>query len=256
MFSICADRRAVPVTVPLLAPPLETKVDKFARQMLVELAVSLAIGVVSALFVTSTAGLFALFIGIQIQLIVSGILRWRSLSNPSARTQWLAPTAFSLSAANHAYVLTHEAGHAAAYQALFAEAKTQITLYPYEGGLTSFRGKGITKLGEWIGKERLFPLVAAAGPALSCIASGILLALGLKLERKHPETARMLIVSALVNFLFHVVYALSALFASPTYLAHDFVALWVTAAIHPVIAAIAILAIPFFIYAIARSSSL
>ena len=210
-----------------------------------EAAISLAIGATCSLFVATPIGLAFLFGGIAVQLLVNAAIRIHTTCN----TRWSVPTIFSLGSAIHANTLIHEFGHYSAAFATLKNANPIIEYSPYVGGSTRFQISELSKFGQWLGKERVHPFIVGAGPALSCAVSTLLLAIGLGIEQHNSEMGRMLIVSAVVNFLVHALYALSALLANPTNFSHDFVALWAMTGLHPIAAAVAMVAIPILLIA-------
>ncbi len=226
-----------------ISPDLSTKIQKIALPILLELTASLAIGAICSTFVATPAGATLLATGIVIQLIVNITLRFFI----DDQDNWITPSVFALGTAFNAQTLIHEAGHALAIQSLLHNSKPTITLLPFQSGLTKFRVISPTDLGKQLGTHHIMPLVAAAGPALSLAVSSATLTAGLSLQEQAPELGRTLIVASLVDFLFHFVYALTALIAAPTDFAHDFITLSL-AGIHPLASAITIAAIPAFIY--------
>src|SRR3989344_6125086 len=230
-------------------------VQKIALPILKEATVSLAIGAVCGLFVATPIGLTLLFGGIAVQLLVNTAMRsciayheHRLQMDPHnkvpASIRWFASEVFAFGSAIHANTLIHEFGHYGAALATLKNPSLSLELFPFKGGATRIQASALSKFGERLGEQNVHPFISGAGPALSCCVSGILMGVGLGIQRKHPETARMLIVSSLINFIVHAVYAFSAFFTNPTYFAHDFVALWAMAGLHPLVATIAILAIP------------
>jgi hypothetical protein len=232
-------------------------VQKIAVQTLGELALSIAIGAVCSTFVATPAGISFIAIGLVVQTIVNlairilvGYAEYQAAEDPDYEppelVRWLAPTVFAAATLSNGQTVIHEAGHALAANALLKNGNASIHLLPYLGGYTTFSPRSLSELGHKVGAENVMTLVSAAGPALTLSLSSVGLATGLALENEAPEISRMLIVAALIDFLTHAVYALSALVSDPANFSHDFVSLW-TAGLHPVTATVIIVAIPTLI---------
>jgi hypothetical protein len=112
--------------------------------------------------------------------------------------------------------------------------------------MTSFAGEKLTKFGKYLGANRSIALVTAAGAALTLLVSSIVLWIGLKLKKSNPETSIYLATYAMSDFAQHAYYALSALWSPGDNMSHDFVRLH-SFGLHPLIAAVGIIAIPILI---------
>ena len=242
---------------PILTPSSIAK--DIAKSALLEFAISLLLTGISYCFIATPAAAATLGIGLAIQTIVSLAIRiyigycnyhqqtLPAQEAPPLEEKWLGAYSFAWGSAHNAQVVVHEAGHALAAKALLQGVNTKITLLPYNGGVTNIQWKGVSWLGEKIGHERIQPLISAAGPLLTLALSTVLLGVGLAHLDTSPEISRMLIVSALIDFVTHILYALSALTSNLTRFSHDFFALWQLGNIHPIVAAVAIAAIPVLV---------
>jgi hypothetical protein len=250
-------RYPVPVLTPEQRNEIHSDIVKnIAMRSLMELAYSMALAAICCCFVATSAGITTIAMGLAIQTIFSlsiriyvGYHEYRGRINPnhevSTVAKWLGAYSLASGSVNNAQVVVHEAGHALAINALLKNANPKITLFPYEGGVTSWRGvREVTGLGQKIGRDNIQPIIAGAGPFLTLGLSTILLGVGLAEQDSSPEVSRMLIVSAIIDFFTHIHYALSALSANLSNFSHDFVALWQLGGIHPLAAAIVIAAIP------------
>jgi hypothetical protein len=229
----------IPKDVPKMSPTLEV-----AIRALRELVISLMFGAMCCAFTATPALLWG---GIIIQCIVNTAIRIILAANGRPLDNWLTALGVSLGSLHNPQILIHETGHVAAVEGLLQNGNPKIELFPYFGGSTSFQVSKPTELGKKLGVERIQPIIAASGPILSLAVSTVQLGVSLKLSHHAPELSRMLVLASLVNFLFHFVYAVSAIWANPKNCANDFVVLK-AAGIHPLFAALAILAIPFTIF--------
>ncbi len=142
-------------------------------------------------------------------------------------------------------VLIHEIGHALATSLFFKTAWLKIEIFPFEGGGTSFKIIGLTRLGKWMGQEQSYFMMVAGGPAFAILDATILLGIAHLVKDKHPKLHLDLICTAVIRVTWHVGYALSALKAVGEGIeGHDFYYLWKKAGIHPRVAAVVMVAIP------------
>jgi hypothetical protein len=143
-------------------------------------------------------------------------------------------------------VLIHEIGHTLAASLFFRTEGLKIEIYPFlKGGATSFKIMGLTRLGKWLGEERSFIVMVAAGPAFAILDATVLLGIAHLVKEKHPKLHLNLISIAVMRIFTHVLYAISALKLTGADLeGHDFYILWKKAGIHPRAAAVAMVAIP------------
>jgi len=213
-------------------------IQKIALDALQEFALCLILAAACSAFTTTP---ILLLTGLAIQCLVNIALRC------IFGTSWWTAPVTAIGSFLNPQILCHEAGHASAIGCLLEKSGRTLELFPYSGGTTRFRVVKPSALGEWIGKKHLQPLIAAAGPVSGVCVAALQYTAGRKLNSRHPELSRALIVSALINILFHAIYALSALWASPKNLAHDFVALKL-AGVHPIFATLAILSFAFVVY--------
>jgi len=231
-----------PSTVPKPAPKTFPYVE-VALRALTELAISLALAAVCAAF---TATPIILWQALAVQWLANTALRIALAISQRPLANWTTALNIAIGSLFNPQILTHEAGHFLAYQALLDKSNPTICLDSFAGGFTKILVSKPSALGHKVGAHRIQAIGAAAGPALSLASSAVQLKIGLKIYGRSPELARVLICASLINFLYHAQYALSALWTNPRNLCHDFVMLS-TIGLHPLLATIAILAIPLLI---------
>jgi hypothetical protein len=253
-------------------------IKEIVKKTLIELAVSLAFVGIACFFVVTPIGMATLFIcaiaAVAINVILRSInsycmhrifqLNYSESAAAAVRKaryqtavnflSYLAPVSFSgLVDANTREVLMHEAGHALAANILIKKPQTQISIFPLQGGQTSYRLGALSKVGEFFGRANTKLIIAAAGPALSILTATVGLGASLALRNSNPELSRYLSTMSIDSIVQHVFYALSALWTSVAQKGHDFLQL-MAGGIHPIIAAISMIALPiivrigFFIY--------
>lgn len=150
----------------------------------------------------------------------------------------------------------HESGHALMALCCFLKARPEISLFPFEGGSTSYAvSYGLTPFGALLGKERALVLIAASG--IMATTASALLALGAadQLEKKYPKVAKCLTYQSAANLLIDIEYGRRAFLTSRDDLAHDFVYMWEYGKIHPLIPMFLIAAIPLSYYAYLKTTS-
>ena len=251
-MNIVVDRNINHVFSPPAEPDNCELVKRIALRTLGELGIALGIGLLMAPFI-APAGIAVLATAIAFQTIMSLVIRtiltfYEAHHKPSSivdGAKWLSPSLFA-TATSDVHTLIHESGHAMAANLLLVKPTPKIEVFPFVGGVTSYRVIGPSSLGKKIGIDNIQPIVAAAGPAVSLAASSAMLYGGLSLLNSSPEEGRILIVSAMIDFLSHLIYAISTFFASPANFSHDFVCLW-AAGIHPAVSITAIVALPILI---------
>ncbi len=143
--------------------------------------------------------------------------------------------------------LIHEMGHAFMVRLLFKNENPIIELFPEGGGVTTFYGTALSRVGQWLGEKRALMAVTAAGAAFATLEATVLLAFAHKVKDTHPELRLHLVYMAIARVINHVFYALSALSLTsldPKSEGHDFFMLWKGAGIHPIAAAVTMVAIP------------
>lgn len=230
------------------------------KKTLIETAVTAAIVGVVSVFVFSGAGIVLMAASAGAMLLFNVLVRitiaelvYHNNIDPSDKKKaliealgYLAPTSFGIITANTSDILIHEAGHAIAAKAVFANSQPTIVVNPYEGGATSYYISGLTELGKKIGFRNSDLAVTAAGAGLGLTVSAILLTGSYALAGSHPELSKYLFVSSLFNIANHAVYALSALWTPLTDSGHDFVHLSLHG-ISPILSFAGIIAIPIVI---------
>lgn len=209
-----------------------------------ELVVSLAIGAAVAVFVPNPVHIAALIKGIAIQFFISGFFQTVGEMVPKMASvcEWWRGETFALFTGTNVQTLIHETGHALAAHVVYPNARPRIEIVPFGGGITRFN----TEPG---GIKRLF--VVASGPGLALLVSSVALAIGIAIRKKYPQVGKILICYGVFDFLHHAQYAYSALLPSLPH--HDF-ALLAAAGLNPVVATIAILAIPLLIKAFSETA--
>ncbi len=238
------------------APPTEMRrlIQDVAKRCFIELAVSLAIGAVAASFTASLLHASLIFAAIAVQTVSNAALRTAEAlamkMPPCDETEWirsacpyLCTTFFAYLTAFNAQILLHEAGHRVGAMGMFQNANPQTTLTPCLGGLTQFSTKDLTTLGLRLGRSNAMLIVTLMGPTCSLLISTIAIAVGYAIRNKFPELGRYSVGVGRGDFYAHSFYALSALSTTPGPKGHDFLRLRAYG-VHPLAAAIAILAIP------------
>lgn len=240
--------------------PLVEEIQKVAALSFKELAFSLGVASLIGFFV---APLFfqTLVTACLVQFAVNSLFRFlESYAAHKASKNgfthyhflkdafsWASPYVFSTFTALNAQTIIHESGHAGLASLLFNKANPKIYMTSFGAAYTEYSVKELSCFGKILGKEKASAWISFAGPALTLTISSFLFALGSTLKESHPRLSRYLLAAAISDFVFHAIYAFSALVTSPKNLAHDFVRLS-GLGIHPVAAAVLIAAIPFLIY--------
>lgn len=228
-----------PFSHSLSMPPSKKDLIKtVALRSLTEFVITLAIGIAVASFIASppTAILFLSLLATQ--FIVNTLFRIvgayslhkchqnktnREIYSPLVLASDVVPVAtFTLISGTNLQTLIHESGHALAAKALF-QTDPKIDIVPFKGGMTQFSPSKLTALGKKIGKIGAAIIVTALGAGFSLFISSILLTLGLALRKKHETLSNYLIAYGTLDFVSHIVYAISAYSTSPQNLSHDFV---------------------------------
>ncbi len=144
--------------------------------------------------------------------------------------------------------LIHEMGHALMAKLFFKNACPKITIH-WTGGVTHYYTSPtmLTNWGKFLGYERACFMIRAAGPVFSMIEATILLMIAHQVKDKSPELRWHLIAMAIQRVVTHVFYALSALTLTSADWGHDFYFLWHMGSIHPLLAAITMIAIPLLV---------
>ncbi len=253
--------RVQEISRPILAesPPVTDIVKKIAISCLKELAVSLAIGVVVALFVPLAGGIALMVSAALVQVVVSaffhGLGAYASQKiadgGPNLKhferilsvCEWVTGVNFALFTGFNAQTLIHESGHAMAALSIYKRPRPAIEVYPFLGGITQFYKTSMTPFGKKLGPVAATCFIVASGPGFTLLISSILFAIGLAIKEKYPQFGKYLIAWGIIDFLNHAHYAYSALHANPSNLAHDFVHLAIFG-LNPITAVIGILAIP------------
>lgn len=164
------------------------------------------------------------------------------LSPSTART--LSAFLFAVLSGNHAQSLLHETGHALSSRLFFQKADPKITLSPFTGGKTKHDSNTLSPLGQKIGKERSFWLIAAAGPGLSLFVSSMALTVGRMVQDRFNVLGSYLNAYGETDYYLHAFYALSAFFEPRA--THDFTILS-RCGISPLVYTVALAAIPSLI---------
>jgi hypothetical protein len=141
--------------------------------------------------------------------------------------------------------LVHEAGHALAFKALWKDAKPKITIYP-AGGSTSAFYQGLTKIGNFFGRENSRLIISGAGSGLALSSSLVSIFVAHKIQKSHPNASCVLNFSAAMSIFNHCLYALTAFLPCHQSLSHDFVAL-AKGGIHPLAAIAVMVALPILL---------
>ncbi|WP_068469611.1 hypothetical protein [Candidatus Protochlamydia phocaeensis] len=248
---------------------IKSIITTIALNSLKELAISLAITGVTCLFVATPAIPTLIIVAVSIVALntifrtFSGLLTYQLHQlnqSPSAQEeeresvkmgikfcQFMCPITFSILDSTNRDVLIHEAGHALAAAAVYQKARPTIEIFPLEGGVTRFFITPLTKLGNFLGEKNARLFVTAAGPGAAILAAATHIGLAHYLKDSHPELSHYFLCTAITSVFQHVTYALSALWMAKPSIGHDFVHLWQVGNIHPIVAAITMVAIPLVV---------
>jgi hypothetical protein len=247
---------------PIASSTRNELIKKIALACLKEFAISLILGLAVCCFVPSVVGISAVITASLIQLAVS--IFFHSLGtyadykvsqkggnvaffqNLRTIAEWVTGANFALFTGFNTQMLIHEGGHALAAIAAYKRPRPQMILYPFNGGLTQFYKTTLTPFGKKLGPVATTCFVIASGPGLTLLISTVLFAIGVAIQKKYPQVGKYLIAWGILDFANHAQYALSALWADPSRLAHDFVHLSIFG-LHPVVAGIGIIAIPIIV---------
>lgn len=245
--------------IPLVSTASQRKsvIADVAQKCLIELGVSLAIGIVSSFFTATLLEGSVLFVAIALQTVCNAVFRsvgaWAAQNPESKKCQritsissYLCMTSFAYLSASNAQALIHESGHAIAAKWMFQNANPRISIIPCLGGVTQVATAQLSRWGKMFGRNRALFFVTLMGPFSSLFFSGLAMAVGLAVKARFSELGYYLIGIGRGDYYAHALYAMTALSSSPSTNAHDFVHLR-TYGIHPLVSAVTILAIPTLI---------
>lgn len=167
------------------------------------------------------------------------------LSKIVACLNYLNPITFAAIDISTRDCLVHEGGHALAAMAIYKNANPKIEVFPFIGGVTSYSGRHLSRLGEFLGKNYSNAIVSGAGAGASILVASAYIGLAHRFQETHPEFTRYCKCTAIASIVQHVVYALSAL-AQTGQSGHDFLSLWAVG-IHPIASAAVIVAVPLIV---------
>lgn len=241
--------------------PHRILVRQVALRCLAELAVSLAIGTTALLFTAGPIAASLIFGAIAVQTVCNVLLRYygalaaelekngkgdKETQRILAACNYLCPTTFAYMSAINGQTLIHETGHAIAARAVYKNACPKIILHPLKGGLTTFSTHALTDFGKKLGKARAICFITAMGPASTLLISAIAIVIGYTVQAKLPELSNYLVSVGSGDFYTHAWYALTSFGNAALSAGHDFDRL-AAHGLHPLVAAVAILAVPFFL---------
>jgi hypothetical protein len=133
-------------------------------------------------------------------------------------------------------IIIHEMGHAAVASICFQKSNPRTQFFPFLGGMTSYTvSHGLTRVGAFLGEHRTQVLIASAGFLASTLFGMFEFALAYRLHDDYPTLSRWLNVHGVMQITQEVLYGLTAFIVNKADLAHDFVNLWVTQGIHPLL---------------------
>lgn len=244
-------------------------IREVAIRSLTELAVSLAIGTAALLFTTGPIAGSLIFGAIAVQTLCNALLRYygaltveleksgkekRETEGIVAACNYLCPTTFAYMTAINGQTLIHETGHALAARAVFQNANPKIIIHPLKGGLTTFFTSSLTDFGKRLGKARAICFVTAMGPASTLLISAAIIVIGYIAQAKFPELSNYLVSVGRGDFYAHAWYAFTSYDKTALGAGHDFDRL-AAHGLHPLAAAVAILAVPLFLALAFRKKS-
>ncbi len=138
--------------------------------------------------------------------------------------------------------LIHEMGHAIIGKLVYANANPSIQIIPLTGGVAKLKSNQLSEIGNKFGDEKAYLLFAAAGPTFAMLFNLADLTLAHAVKKSAPDLNKFLITSVFVNTFISAKYALQALSNPPK--GHDFIPIWKTGKVHPLVAAAITIAIP------------
>lgn len=229
-------------------------VKKIAFVCLKEFTVSLTLGLTVACFVPTPAGITWMVGAAVVQLGVSAFFHSLGVFAATNRSEkllsvceWVTGANFALLTGLNTQFLIHETGHALAALSIYKKPRPQIYVRPFIGGLTDYCKTSLGLFGKKMGPVAATCFVLISGPVATLLISSAILTIGLGIKEKYPHFSKYLIAWGVLDFLNHAHYAYSALSTDSFNLAHDFVHLSIFG-LDPVVATIAILAIPVILY--------
>lgn len=237
-------------------------VQEVALKVLKELVLTVALGSIVALFLTSQADLFLLISATVVQVVASTFFHslkayasYQILQDHTAQklyqnlisfSEWMNGLNFAFFTGFNTQTVIHETGHTLASLLIYKNPRPLIEIYPFAGGITQFYKTTLSALGQKLGAATATCVIIASGPGLTLLISSGLMILGIALLETYPQLGKTLVSWSLIDFLHHSFYAYSALQAAPWNLTHDFVHLSIFG-LHPGVASLGILAIPILI---------
>lgn len=245
-------------TTPQSIPHISTK--EIVKKTLLESSISVVILAVNACFITSIAGVVVLSTLLTTQIILQILWRVCSpevLASPDYDNDklvqvvkkihhYICPLLFSVFSYSFLGTLIHEYGHAIASSLLFTNSHPTITLNANGGGLTSYTRSPLSSLGSKIGQSNSIALRSASGCIISVIVALAFMVIGDQIKKRCPEVNRYLSCMATLTIVYHITYALSALYTpviDPMNTPHDFITL-AAYGIHPLVSVVTIVALP------------
>ena len=227
---------------PQISPSTKEIIRQVALKSLAEFSIACALFALCAPF-AAPGGVSALAIGLMIQTAISIPLRiWtytRRAPLDIQKCQSLLAWNFTLLSSSNIITLIHELGHFTAIKRCIPNAAARIILRPFQGGVTIF-AKPI-----FLAKTS-YAFIVGAGPVAAVAFAALILIAALSIHTRHPEIGNTCLTTAVFGFVSHAAYALDALRIGPFVRGHDFSILW-GMGIHPLAAAVAIIAIPILI---------
>lgn len=140
-------------------------------------------------------------------------------------------------------IVVHELGHKAAILLIHKKAQPKIFITGLFSGATSWIPSKYTSLGKFLGPLHSRALIAASGPLLAIVFATIGIIFAFEWNDQKNYLIKNILFSSFGSIIDHVLYALSAFFADPNNLSHDFICLW-HYGINPYISAAIIVLIP------------
>jgi hypothetical protein len=180
-----------------------------------------------------------------VTVFVVSHLAMKTLGFENRWMEWISSSILALGLFNIQSFI-HECGHAIAGRILLHHPKVTIKIIPFFGGSTKFIPMTPSFIGQFFKAQRVFLMIAASGPLVSLGLSCSLLCWGIKKLEPYPKIGRLAVCAAIIDVLFHLHSAISALQISPTALQHDFVTLWTLGGIHPIVCISIMIGLPVF----------
>lgn len=240
--------------------PLNGKISEFTKRVFTELSISLGLNLLIIAFTATPLSIPVLTIIAATTLVgvtVRMIFESQFDDNADEFDAMLPPfgevvarlgivNAIGQSSLN---ILIHEAGHALTALACFVNPGIKIKWDFFVHGETSFSvSNGMTKLGNYLGKNNSIMLFRAGGLIASTVLAMTEVAIAFFVKDSSPQASLTLKCHAFSQISNDLLYGLSALLSNGFNVRNDYLALWKIGGIHPLIPMTLMVALPVILY--------